>query len=249
MIHVQNVAFSYVRNIQILKDISFDLEKGRFLALLGNNGAGKSTMLKCMNGIYHKTSGVIQVEERDVSRLSRNEIARTMAYVEQSNEASQFTVYDAVLMGRKPFIRVNPTKEDIAIAERAMARMELQNFALRYIDQISGGELQKVVIARALAQQPKVLLLDEPTSNLDLHNQHEVMRIMREISQNDGITVIVVIHDLNLALRYCDRFLLMQDGLVYDYGDHSVITDQSIHDVYHIAADVREIGGRKYVLV
>ena len=249
MIHVQNVAFSYGKSAEILKDISFDLEQGHFLALLGNNGAGKSTLLKCINGILHRSGGVILVGERDVSQMRRNEIARTMAYVEQSNEASQFTVYDAVLMGRKPFIRVNPTKEDIAIAEQAMARMELQDFALRYIDQLSGGELQKVVIAWALAQQPKILLLDEPTSNLDLHNQHEVMHIMQEISQHDGIAVIVVIHDLNLALRYCDRFLLMQDGLVYNYGDNSVITDRSIYDVYHIRAGVTEIGGRKYVLV
>lgn len=249
MISVSNLAFSYNKDAQILKDISFELEEGFFLALLGNNGAGKSTLLKCLNGIYRGNNGFIHIGEKELVSMSRNEVARTMAYVEQSNEATQFTVYDAVLMGRKPYIRVSPTKEDIEITEQAIARMDLKKFSMRYIDQLSGGELQKVVIARALAQQPKILLLDEPTSNLDLHNQHEVMRTMQAIAETDRIIVIVVIHDLNLALRYCNRFLLMKDGLVYDFGDNSIITDKAIYDLYNVDATVTEINGKKYILL
>lgn len=130
-----------------------------------------------------------------------------------------------------------------------MERMELTDFAMRYVDELSGGELQKVIIARALAQQPKVLLLDEPTSSLDLHNQHEVMSIMEEIVREDQITVIVVIHDLNLALRYCNRFLFLQDGLVYDYGDASIITEQTISEIYHVSSHVLELEGRRFVVV
>lgn len=248
MMHTEHLQFSYGKGHEILRDISLDAQQGHFLALLGNNGAGKSTLLKCLNGIFHG-KGVVAVNGQEILTMKRKAIAQTMAYVEQANEAEQLTVYDVVLMGRKPFIKVNPTKKDIAIVEQAMERMELTDFAMRYVDELSGGELQKVIIARALAQQPKVLLLDEPTSSLDLHNQHEVMSIMEEIVREDQITVIVVIHDLNLALRYCNRFLFLQDGLVYDYGDASIITEQAISEIYHVSSHVLELERRRFVVV
>lgn len=249
MMHIQNIAFAYPGTEEILKQISFDLEGGHCLALLGNNGAGKSTLLKCLNRIHEPKSGVIEVDGRNIRTMKRGKIAQSMAYVAQQSEGGQLTVFDAVLLGRKPYIKMSPTDEDLAITEAAIARMELQSFALRYTDELSGGELQKVVLARALAQEPDVLLLDEPTSNLDLHNQHEVMRVVSQIAQNDGITVIVIIHDLNLALRYCDRFLLVHDGVVYRYGDASVITSEVLSNVYHVAAQVLELSGRKVVVV
>lgn len=249
MIHIQNIAFAYPGTEEILKQISFDLEGGHCLALLGNNGAGKSTLLKCLNRIHEPKSGVIEVDGRNIRTMKRGKIAQSMAYVAQQSEGGQLTVFDAVLLGRKPYIKMSPTDADLAITEAAIARMELQSFALRYTDELSGGELQKVVLARALAQEPDVLLLDEPTSNLDLHNQHEVMKVVSQIAQDDGITVIVIIHDLNLALRYCDRFLLMRDGLVYRYGDASVITSEVLSNVYHVDAQVLELSGRKIVVV
>lgn len=249
MIHIEDVAFSYPGTEEILRRISFDLEGGHCLALLGNNGAGKSTLLKCLNRIHEPKRGIIEVQGESIRAMKRGDIAKSMAYVAQQSEGDQLTVFDSVLLGRKPYIRVNPTAHDLAVTERAIARMELKPFALRYTDELSGGELQKVVLARALAQEPDVLLLDEPTSNLDLHNQHEVMRVVSEIAKSDGITVIVIIHDLNLALRYCDRFLLIKDGLVYRYGGQSIITDQVISDVYQVRAQVVELMGRKLVVV
>ena len=136
-----------------------------------------------------------------------------------------------------------------AIVENALERLHLKPYSLRYVDELSGGELQKVIIARALAQCPKIMLLDEPISNLDLHNQHEVMRIAQELAQKDGITVIVVIHDLNLALRYCDRFLVLADGGIYDYGDDSVITQKMLSEVYHVDAQIVEFLEHKLVVV
>ena len=117
------------------------------------------------------------------------------------------------------------------------------------MDELSGGELQKVVLARAVAQQPKVLLLDEPTASLDLYNQHEVMRTVSEIARMDDILVIVVIHDLNLALQYCDRFMLISDGCAYRYGDNSIITEESIRQVYRVNATIHDLSGKKYVVV
>lgn len=249
MLHVENVAFAYSKTAEIIKQVSFDLEAGHCLALLGNNGAGKSTLLKCLNRVHEPKNGVIAVQGQNIYDLSRSDIAKNMAYVAQQSEGSQLTVFDSILLGRKPYIKMSPTDEDIAIAQKAMERMELEKFALRYTDELSGGELQKVVLARALAQQPKILLLDEPTSNLDLYNQHEVLRVVSQIAKSDGISVVVIIHDLNLALRYCDRFLLIQNGIVYRYGNDSVITAEAIRDVYHVEAQIVEVMGRKMVMV
>jgi iron complex transport system ATP-binding protein len=249
MIETKELSFAYHSSAQILDDISFQLEKGHFLALLGNNGAGKSTLMKCLNGILPTGEGVVLADGKDIHRIKRRELAQTMAYVEQSTDVTRLTVYDVVLMGRRPYITIGPTDEDIAIVERSLDRLQLRDFALRYVDELSGGELQKVIIARALTQCPKIMLLDEPTSNLDLYNQHEVMRIAQELAQKDGITVIVVIHDLNLALRYCDRFLLMKDNRIYRYGDASVIDKQAIRTVYNVEAEIEEIHGKKIVIV
>ena len=247
MLHIQDVAFAYPGTEDILKKISFDLEGGHCLALLGNNGAGKSTLLKCLNRIHEPKDGVVEVQGQNVYAMKRGDIAKKMAYVAQQSEGTQLTVFDSILLGRKPYIKLNPTDEDIAIAQSAMKRMELESFALRYTDELSGGELQKVILARALAQEPKILLLDEPTSNLDLYNQHEVLRVVSQIAKTDKIAVVVIIHDLNLALRYCDRFLLIQDGVVYQYGDDSVITPEAIRDVYHVEAQIVEVMGRKMI--
>lgn len=249
MIHVKDIAFAYPRSEEILHKISFDLDAGHCLALLGNNGAGKSTLIKCLNRIHNPKSGSVVVQERNVQEMRRLEIAQNIAYVAQQSEGDQLTVFDSVLLGRKPYIKMEPTKEDLRITREALERLELDPFALRYTDELSGGELQKVVLARALAQQPKVLLLDEPTSNLDLHNQHEVLRVVSQIAREDHIGVIVIIHDLNLALRYCDRFLFIKDGMVYDYGDESTITTKAIEDVYHVKSQIVEVLGRKMVVV
>lgn len=249
MIHVEGLSFSYPGSPEILHDISLDLEQGHCIALLGNNGAGKSTLLKCLNRIHDPKTGVLEMDGENIRTMKRSTIARRMAYVAQQAEGDQLTVYDSVLLGRKPYITMSPKEEDYRITEAAMDRLELRDYALRYTAELSGGELQKVVIARALAQQPQVLLLDEPTSNLDLHNQHEVMRIASEISEKDHISVIVIIHDLNLALRYCDRFLFLKDGTAYRYGDSSIVTGQLLTDVYQVDASVETIRGRKVVVV
>ncbi len=249
MIETKALSFAYKSGGQILDNVSFSVGEGHFLALLGNNGAGKSTLLKCLNGILPVGSGVVFADGEDLKNMKRREIAQTMAYVEQSNEVSRLTVYDVVLMGRKPYITVGPTDEDIGIVERTLDRLRLRSFALRYVDELSGGELQKVIIARAVAQCPKILLLDEPTSNLDLYNQHEVMGIAQELAEKDGITVIVVLHDLNLALRYCDRFLFLKDGKIHSYGDSSVVDADTIQEIYRVNARLLEIEGRKIVII
>jgi len=248
VINVQQLSFSYRKAVKILKDIEFNAKEGQCIAILGNNGAGKSTLIKCLNRILEPLEGTVIVNGRDVNNLSRQMIAQDVAYVSQQNESSKFTVYDAVLLGRKPYIKMNPTDEDHRITKDIIDRMGLNNFNLRYIDELSGGELQKVMLARALAQQPKVLMLDEPTSNLDLQNQHGVMRIVREIANKDNICVIIVIHDLNLAIRYCDRFLLIKDSYVYSLGGVETVTCEAIRDVYGMDVVIENICGYPIVV-
>lgn len=248
MINVQQLSFSYHKTVQILKDIEFSAKEGQCIAILGNNGAGKSTMVKCLNRILEPQKGMVRVNGRDVSNLRRQIIAQDVAYVSQQNESSKFTVYDAILLGRKPYIKLNPTAKDHRITKDIIDRMKLNNFTLRYIDELSGGELQKVMLARALAQQPKVLMLDEPTSNLDLKNQYEVMRIVRDIAKGDNICVIIVIHDLNLAIRYCDQFLLIKDSYVYSLGGVETVTCEAIRDVYGMDVMIENIHGYRTVI-
>lgn len=243
MIKVQNLSFSYCKAYRILENIEFDANEGQCVAILGNNGAGKSTMIKCLNRILTPQEGAVAVDGRDVGSLKRQAIAQEMAYVAQQNEGSQFTVYDAVLLGRKPYIKMNPTDEDHRITKNIIERMGLNDFSLRYIDELSGGELQKVMLARALAQQPKVLMLDEPTSNLDLKNQYEVMSIIRDIAAEDKICVIIVIHDLNLALRYCDRFLFIKNSHVFSLGGTETVNCDAIREVYGMDVIIEKIHG------
>lgn len=249
MINAQHVQFAYHGRQPVLQDLNLQEQEGHCIALLGNNGAGKSTFLKCLNRILEPMDGVIVIDETEIRSMKRSAIARKLAYVEQHTDISRLTVYDTVLLGRKPHMRFGPSSEDYAIADAMIERMHLEDLKLRYIDEISGGELQKVVLARALAQQPKVLLLDEPTASLDLRNQHEVMEIVSEIARRDGITVVVVIHDLNLALKYCDRFLLIHDGQAFRYGDISIMDADVIRKVYGVDATIAEIGGSRFVVV
>lgn len=248
MIEVKNLDFSYKGNNKILSKVAFDAMEGQCIAILGNNGAGKSTLIKCLNHILMPKKGSIYINGEDVHKFGRNEIAKHMAYVAQKNVSERFTVFDAVLLGRKPYIQLEAKKNDVDITEAVIKRMGLEHFSLRYVDELSGGEMQKVMLARALAQQPRVLLLDEPTSNLDLRNQYDVLEAVREIAKKENISVIIVIHDLNLAIRYCDKFLFFKDSHVYAYGGKEVMTPENISHVYGMPVAVETVKGVSMVI-
>jgi iron complex transport system ATP-binding protein len=243
MMQVKDLCFSYRKDRDILEKIRFNAEEGQCIAVLGNNGAGKSTLIKCLNRILRPRGGVVCVNGADLRIMRGNDVAKLMAYVAQHNTAEQFTVFDAVLLGRKPYIKFEPCPEDIEMVKIMLHRCGLEEYALRYVDELSGGERQKVMLARALVQQPKVLLLDEPTSNLDLRNQYEVFEMVRELSRRDKMAVIVVMHDLNLALRYCDRFMFVKDGGIFAYGGIDVMTPDNIGSVYGVSVAVEKVRG------
>ena len=249
MMQVKNLNFCYKGSAEVLKDVSFDLEPGKFLAILGNNGAGKSTLLKCFNHILTPDSGRVLLDGEDLLTKSPREVAKQVAFVSQSIPSTQMTVHDVVMLGRRPYMKWGFTEHDHKIVHDAMHRLDVEDMRGRFLNQLSGGERQKVMLARALAQEPKVLLLDEPTSALDIQNQYQVLKMVRDFCHKDQLIAAVVIHDLNLALRFCDRFLLMKDGTVYRHGDRSVLDSAALQAVYGVNAKIVEIEGRHMVLV
>ena len=249
MMEVKNLSYRYKGCPQVLKDVSFTVEPGQFLAILGNNGVGKSTLLKCFNHILKPDAGQVLLDGENLLTKSTREVAKQVAFVSQNVPSTQMTVHDVVMLGRRPYMTWGFTEEDHNIVHDAMHRLDVEDMRGRFLNQLSGGEKQKVILARALAQQPKVLLLDEPTSALDIQNQYQVLDMVRKFCHSDNMTAVVVIHDLNLALRFCDRFLLLKDGMVYRYGDRSILDSEALKAVYGVNAKVVQIEGRHMVLV
>ena len=249
MMEVKHLSYHYKGNPEVLKDVSFAVAPGEFLAILGNNGVGKSTLLKCLNHILKPDAGGVLLDGEDLLKESTREVAKQVAFVSQGVPSTQMTVHDVVMLGRRPYMKWGFTEEDHTIVHDAMHRLDVEDMRGRFLNQLSGGEKQKVMLARALAQQPKVLLLDEPTSALDIQNQYGVLKMVRDICHKDNRIAVVVIHDLNLALRFCDRFLLLKDGQVYRQGDRSILDSAALKEVYGVDAKVVEIEGRHMVLV
>lgn len=248
MIEVKDISFAYGKH-RILENVSFTAQAGECVGILGNNGAGKSTLITCINRIRTPERGEVIIEGKSVREMGRNEMARTIAYVAQKNEMSHATVFDCVLLGRKPYIKWGVSQEDLDLCEAMIRRVGMEDFQVRNLDELSGGELQKVMLARALVQQPRLLLLDEPTSNLDPRNQYEMMALVQQIAREQGIAVFIVIHDLNLALRYCDRFYFLKDGRGYSYGGVETVTADTIQTVYGIKAEIARINGKQVVIL
>ena len=165
-------------------------------------------------------------------RISRNQLARQISYVAQKTELTRTTVFDAVLLGRKPHMKWGPSAVDYDVADHALRAVGMESDRLRYVNELSGGEQQKVMLARAIAQEPKLMLLDEPTSSLDLRNQYESMELIRHCAHDHHIAVLAVLHDLNLALRFCDRFLFLSGGAVYASGGPEAVTPETLRAVY-----------------
>lgn len=245
-LRVEGVEFSY-GSVKALKGISFEVEKGELVSILGTNGAGKSTLLKTINLILKPHTGVVYLDGKSVREMKREEIARRIGYVPQFHQRNVLRVFETVLLGRKPYIKWNVTREDVEKAEKILEVMNLTQLAFRRMDELSGGEFQKVMLARAIAQEPQVLLLDEPTSNLDLKNQLEVMELIRRITKEKNLSTIVVMHDINLALRFSDRFILMKGGEIFQAGGKEIITEENIKRTY--AVEVKVIKSSDLIIV
>jgi iron complex transport system ATP-binding protein len=244
---VANIDFSY-NSHPVLLDVNFSLDRGQVMCVLGINGAGKSTLLKCLNRILKPRRGSVLVEGEDLLRMNRNSVARRMGYVPQRHAETQQSVFELVLMGRKPYIQWSLSPNDYELVERIITQIGIAHLSMRPVSGLSGGELQKVIIARALAQSPEVLLLDEPTSNLDLKNQIEVMGLIRHIVETQGLSAMVAIHDLNIAVRFADRFLFLKEHKIYAVATQRDLTAEMIRQVYGVEVALKEFNGHTIVV-
>lgn len=238
---VQGVEFSY-ESVAVLDDIGFEADKGEIVGVIGQNGSGKTTLLKCMNRALHPKAGTVLVEGKEVSTMTRKDIANEMGVVPQNSGVNfPFTALEIVLMGRGPSLGrfEREDEDDIQIVKEAMTATDILHLADRRMTELSGGERQRVIIARALAQKPKILLLDEPTLHLDVNHQIELLELVRELAKREQLTVVLVSHDLNLAARYCDKLILLHKGRVLAAGPvKEVLNTSNIRQTFGIEAIV-----------
>ena len=238
----------YGNNV-VIDGISFELEKGSLISVLGPNGSGKSTLIRTVCGMMKPWSGSLSVDGKDISDMEPKELSRNLGYVPQRYMQTDYLkVFDAVLIGRAPYMSWSYSKDDFEHAENAMVRMDVMDLADRYVNDLSGGQLQKIIIARALAQDPNYFILDEPTSALDLKNQMVALRTVKDIVSERRSGALVALHDLNLAMRFSDETIMLKDGRVYAMGrPEDVITEESIRDVYGVSSEVYEGRNGRFV--
>jgi iron complex transport system ATP-binding protein len=239
MLSAKDISFSY-REKPVLEGVSLEVKKGEILGILGPNGCGKTTLLKILNRNLHPQGGKVLMGDIDIEDISKKKIARHIAVVPQSNEIRfAFSVRDIVTMGRMPFLGnfKGESSSDLQIVEEAMEKTNISEFADRLINTMSGGERQRVIIARALAQRPDILLLDEPTLHLDINHQFEILDLVKKLSDEESLTVVIVSHDLPMVAKYCDRMILIHDHRIFAMGTtEEVLTRENMRTVFNIEA-------------
>ncbi len=242
MLECENIEFKYGTKL-ILSDISLQFNKGHLYGILGPNGSGKTTLIKILSGILKNDYGKVFIDEDDIKKLSIREIAKKLAVVSQSNLIEfDFTVKEIIKMGRYAHVGrfERESSEDKKIINEIITKFRLNDLKNRNFNQLSGGEQQKVILARAMAQQSKIILLDEPTTHLDINYQLEFMEMLKEYV-NKGLIIIIVLHDLNIATQYCDKIILLKDGLIKSLGDtQDIITRENIKSVYDVDVIIKK---------
>ena len=243
--------FGYTRDICILKGIDLEMCNPQLISVIGPNGAGKTTLIHCLNKLLSPTKGTVLIDERDVSGYKAKELAKKIGYVPYtSGDSFPMSVVDTVLMGRNPHRKWNTLHDDMRIVEEALEMMDISDLAMRPFNELSAGQHQRVMLARGLAQQPEVLLLDEPTANLDIKHQMDVIRLLKKQSVLRGIMVVMISHDINIAAKYSDNIIMMRDGEIFAVGTpQDVITAENIKAVYGVDSHLIDHGGRPHVIL
>lgn len=234
-LQVHNLTFSY-GSTDVLKGIQLNLKLGDVVSIVGPNGTGKTTLLKCMTAIYKTTNKTVFLQDKDIQSYQASELAKLQGYVPQHTTTSfPLTVIETIMLGRKPYIKWGVRPVDLKIVEDIMEYLGITHMAERYIDELSGGERQKVLLARALAQEPEVLMLDEPTSALDIRHQLEVLELLKGLAKTKHQLIVLILHDLELASRYSDHVILLKEGAIFASGTpQAVLTEKHIEEVYGV---------------
>ncbi|MFW5985280.1 MAG: ABC transporter ATP-binding protein [Halanaerobiaceae bacterium] len=249
VIKCEDLCFAYQQD-NIIENINLEIKSGQLTGIAGPNGVGKSTLVKCLCKIYQTDQNVIYLNGEDIARMDSRELARSLGYVPQKNDTSfSMTVFEMILLGRRPYIKWKVRAEDEKIVESLLERLSILHLAEREVNTLSGGEKQKVALARALAQEPEILFLDEPTSSLDINHQLEVMDILLELAHVDKSAVVVVLHDLNLIGRFVDMVYLLAEKSLYAAGSPGeVLIPETIKEVYGIEVEIIEGASGRHII-
>ena len=247
----EGMEFGYGRDKPILKDICLEMCNPQLISVIGPNGAGKTTLIHCLNRLLSPTKGTVLIDDEDVSGFRAKDLAKKIGYVPYtSGDSFPMSVVDTVLMGRNPHRRWNSLHEDMKVVEEALEMMDISDLAMRPFNELSAGQHQRVMLARGLAQEPEVLLLDEPTANLDIRHQMDVIRLLKKQSVRKGMMVVMICHDINIAAKYSDNIVMMRDGEIYAVGTpEHVITAENIKAVYGVETTLMNVGGRPHVIL
>ena len=249
MLKVENLHFRYSQlGNPVLNGTSLELRQGEIGILLGKNGSGKTTMFKNILGIEKPQSGSIRFDGEDLLKMKRRERARRIAYVPQHIHFGDLSVFDSVLMGRVSYFGMKAGREDYEAVEKILEDMQLLSFANRSAEALSGGEKQKIAIARAMAQEPKLMVFDEPTGNLDMANENLIIKEAKKLAREKNISILSSLHDLNQAISFGDKFFFLKDGAVKYVGGQDQITPDVIKDIFDVDVRIREIDGQVVVL-
>lgn len=252
VIDASDVKFAYRDGVIVLDGVGLELNQSEILGILGPNGSGKTTFVKCLNKILTPIQGEILLNGEDVRQMKRRDVAKNIGFVPQNseNDLGAPLVYDVVMMGRRPHMNWQITSEDDEVVWRIMEEFDVAHLASKHFNELSSGQTQRVLISRAVAQDAKVMILDEPTSNLDVKYQMEVMNIIRGLVDGKGVSACAIIHDLDLAMKYCDKIVLLDQGRIVSSGTPlEALTPENIWDVYGVRAYVEDIHGRFRVMV
>lgn len=246
---VNNLHFRY-DSVEILDGLYLNIGDGKIVSIIGPNGSGKSTLIKCIDNILVPQEGKILVDRKDISKMGRMELAKNIAYVPQSTiRTFPNSVFDVVLMGRRPYLGWREDERDQDAVWEVLRLLGMEDLAMNTFTELSGGQQQKVLIARALVQDTGLILLDEPTSNLDMWHQIDVMEVLRKLVKKLGMTAIIAIHDLNVASRYSDVIVMMKRGKIVAAGEpEMVINSDNLEKVYNIRATVRLSDNIPYII-
>ncbi|MGL4736767.1 MAG: ABC transporter ATP-binding protein [Cellulosilyticaceae bacterium] len=251
MIKIERLDY-HISGQTILDQINLEFEEGRIYGIIGPNGAGKSTLLKHMMRIIEPKGKTIFYNKKDITKIKMKDYAKKASFVFQENSRDvDFTVYEVLMMGRYPYMDylANSSESDDQIVEGVLRELKLEHLRDRYISTLSGGEAQKVFIGRALVQDTPILLLDEPTSMLDVHNSVELLELIKQIKANRQLTIVMVLHDLNLAFSYCDHMILMEKGkVVLAHDKESVLRNQKLMEVYRNKIQIIDYQDEYYIV-
>ncbi len=237
-----------INSRKILDGIEFYLNKGELVALLGPNGSGKSTILRTIFGILKPSDGAVYLNGYEINKMDVEDVAKILGYLPQEYTDTNLSVLDVVLLGRTPYINLKPSKIDYDMALEALKLVGMDSFAKRKFSELSGGEKQKVMLARIFCQKTEFLLLDEPTAHLDVRSQIEIMEIIKRIVKK-GKSAIVAMHDINLALSYCDKIIMVKKGEIVRFGTpDDVINPKTVEEVFGVKAEILRENGRPIVI-